>query len=185
MGRCTGRLSQCTGIPDDNRIIPRFPRRACSRGSHCRRDGPKKERRRVAHSHIWILLNHRVALRGAGASQRGKSENGSDDDGDRYLFPRQPGERRKEQRNLSTQVALNPLVIGTCSLGYRGGSSHTGWTDQVLDWRILRKVPQSVLARHYAGLLPKRLKDIYDQGGLRIFPCLEIGRSEQLCPNAF
>jgi len=47
------------------------------------------------------------------------------------------------------------------------------------------RVPQSVLARHYTDFSPERLKDIYDQGGLRIFPCLEIGRSEQLCPNAF
>ena len=30
------------------------------------------------------------------------------------------------------------------------------------------RVPQSVLARHYTDFSPERLKEIYDQAGLRI-----------------
>jgi len=35
------------------------------------------------------------------------------------------------------------------------------------------RVPQSVLARHYTGFSPERLKEIYDQAGLVIFSTRE------------
>jgi integrase len=66
---------------------------------------------------------------------------------------------------VETGLQITPQVLReffACEMG------RLGVPDRYVD-AFCGRVPQSVLARHYTDFSPERLKEIYDQAGLRIF----------------
>jgi len=77
------------------------------------------------------------------------------------------------EARLETGLQITPQVLResfACELG------RLNVPDRYVD-AFCGRVPQSVLARHYTDFSPDRLKEIYDQAGLRVFGNTEVQRA--------